>query len=77
MAAVVAAVAVVNEFGADLATLIWIVEAAKEARRKITLVCTNSTPSTEKLENEYPPGDYGYTLDVMPKNASEKRVRIS
>jgi len=48
----------------DLATLIWIVEAAHAANRAIRLVVTNDTPSTEKLTEEYPTQDYGYELDV-------------
>jgi len=48
----------------DLATLIWIVEAAQAAGRQIRLVVTNQTQSTERLQSEYPAADYGYTLDV-------------
>jgi hypothetical protein len=48
----------------DLATLIWIVEAAEAEDRPIRLVVTNATPSTRKLVEEYSPQDYGYDLDV-------------
>lgn len=46
----------------DMATLIWIVEAAHEQGRQIEILVTNPTPSTQKLEEEYPPGEYGYQL---------------
>lgn len=53
----------------DTATLIWIVEAAKEQGRKIEIAVTNDTPSTEKLRAEYDPSDYGYSLKVMSPQA--------
>jgi hypothetical protein len=59
----------------DLATLIWIVEAAEKAGRSIEIVCTNETDSTQKLVSEYPPSDYGYTLTIMP--ASDHSIRIA
>lgn len=46
----------------DLATLIWIVEAAKDQNRTIEIFVTNKTESTEKLVAEYDPDDYGYRL---------------
>jgi hypothetical protein len=51
----------------DLATLIWLVEAAKAQGREVEIVVTNETLSTEKLLEEYPPGDFGYTLRAMPE----------
>ncbi|MFW9806320.1 MAG: ComEC/Rec2 family competence protein [Candidatus Thorarchaeota archaeon] len=51
----------------DLATLIWIVEAAKEQNRKIEIIVTNETPSTIKIQEEYDPDTYGYTLRTMKK----------
>ena len=61
----------------DLATLIWIVETAKEQSRSITLVLTNRTPSSDKLLEEYPPGDYGYRLETMPAGDHSITVEIS
>jgi hypothetical protein len=49
----------------DLATLIWIVEAAKEQARDIKIVVTNSTPSVKKLQSEYDPNEYRYELEVL------------
>lgn len=50
----------------DLATLIWIVEAAKSQGRQIRLIFTNETPATRKLPKEYPPADFGYEMAVLP-----------
>lgn len=50
----------------DLATLIWLVEAAQQQQRNPEIVVTNRTPSVEKLLEEYPPSEYGYTLRTMP-----------
>lgn len=54
-----------NPDNPDLATLIWIVESAKAQGRSIHIVFTNETPATIKLPNEYPPAEYGYTVDTM------------
>jgi len=61
----------------DLATLIWIVEAAKEQSRSIDLVLTNRTPSSDKLLEEYPPAEYGYRLKTMPAGDDSISVEIS
>lgn len=50
----------------DYTTLTWIVEAANEQRREIELVVTNETPSTKKLINDYPPNEWGYTIQYIP-----------
>ena len=49
----------------DLATLIWIVESARKRHKKVELVATNRTPSTDKLLEEYDPAKYYYHLTVM------------
>ncbi len=49
----------------DLATLIWIVESARKRHKMVELVATNSTPSTDKLLEEYDPVQYYYHLTVM------------
>jgi glyoxylase-like metal-dependent hydrolase (beta-lactamase superfamily II) len=51
----------------DLATLIWLVEAARAQDRRVELVVTNRTLSIEKLLEEYPQDEFGYTLRVLPK----------
>ena len=50
----------------DLSTLIWIVEAAQQQGRNITIKATNPVNSLTKLQELYPPGDYGYELESMP-----------
>jgi len=50
----------------DTATLIWIVESAKTEGRTIRIVVTNETPTTKKLIADYPPADWGYTIDYIP-----------
>src|SRR5688572_16257640 len=61
----------------DLATLIWIVEAAQAREEEITIYLTNSTESTTKLEEEYPPDEYGYTLEFRPEDASLVTVDLA
>ena len=61
----------------DLATLIWIVEAAKAANREIQIICTNSTDSTEKLLTEYPPEDYTYELQTLAEDEHSIRIALS
>jgi metallo-beta-lactamase superfamily protein len=49
----------------DLATLIWLVEAARDQQRQVEIVVTNQTPSVEKLIEEYPASDYTYSLRTL------------
>lgn len=58
----------------DLATLIWIVEAAKKQHRQVEIVFTNPTPSLEKLLEEYPTNQYGYSIKVLAANQHEISV---
>jgi hypothetical protein len=55
----------------DLATLIWLVEAALEQNRHPEIVVTNRTPSTDKLLEEYPAAKYGYALTIARKDRHE------
>jgi hypothetical protein len=61
----------------DLATLIWIVEAAHDQDRQIELVLTNQTPSSDKLQEEYPADDYGYKITIMPMNMNSIIVPLA
>lgn len=61
----------------DLATLIWIVEAAKAGERRIRIVVTNDTDSTEKLQSEYPAEDFGYTLEVRDPGKNAVTVDVA
>jgi beta-lactamase superfamily II metal-dependent hydrolase len=58
----------------DLATLIWLVEAGREQNRHPQIIATNKTPSTDKLLEEYPASDYGYTLSFLAENDSSIEV---
>jgi hypothetical protein len=49
----------------DLATLIWLVEAAKDQDRQVEIVVTNKTLSVKKLLEEYPVGDYTYSMRTL------------
>ena len=51
----------------DYETLVWIVEAAKEAGRNIKIAFTNETESTKALLKNFPPGNWGYQVQFMPK----------
>jgi len=61
----------------DLATLIWLVEAAKEQDRSPEIIATNETPSTRKLTQEYPQDEYGYSLRFLPEGDSSIEVRLA
>jgi beta-lactamase superfamily II metal-dependent hydrolase len=50
----------------DYETLVWIVETAKDAARKIKIVFTNETSSTKELLKNYPVGDWGYQAQFIP-----------
>jgi beta-lactamase superfamily II metal-dependent hydrolase len=60
----------------DLATLIWIVEAAERDKRAIRIFVTNETPSTRQLLDEYPPNDYGYELEILPAGTSSQLIEL-
>jgi hypothetical protein len=61
----------------DLATLIWVVEAAKAQGRSIELVLTNETPSVGKLRAEYDPDEFGYRTTVLSPDADSVVVELA
>ena len=61
----------------DLACLIWLVEAARETRRRIRLVFTNKTPSTDQLVQIYPRSEYGYRMTFLPDDESVLTLRLA
>lgn len=61
----------------DLATLIWIVEAARDQGRPIEILVTNETPSSRQLVQEYPPNEYGYRLGTMTAGAHTLKVDLA
>jgi len=58
----------------DLATLAWIVEAAREQGRPVEIFATNATPSTRGLIGNHDPEEYGYRLIEMEDGASSMIV---
>lgn len=58
----------------DYNTLLWIVETAKAAKRKIELLMTNETESTIKLLKERPMAKWGYKLNYLPKNNNSVKI---
>jgi hypothetical protein len=60
----------------DTSTLIWIVEAARDAGRKIRIFATNETPSLIKLQEEYDAAEYGYELTILPKGESSALLEL-
>jgi len=61
----------------DLATLIWIVEAAKDQNRSPEIIATNETPDTKKLLEEYPVQDYGYSLHYLEADKSSLELALA
>jgi hypothetical protein len=61
----------------DLATLIWLVEAARDQQRKVKIVVTNRTPSVEKLLEEYDPTEFGYKLEVLKSGLHRKTLTLA
>lgn len=61
----------------DLATLIWLVEAAKDQNRSPEIIATNETPATKKLLEEYPPQDYGYSLHFLEPDKSSLELTLA
>jgi beta-lactamase superfamily II metal-dependent hydrolase len=51
----------------DFNTLKWLIEAAQEDGREITIFLTNPTDSTKKIMQQFPPASSGYTMRFMPK----------
>jgi len=61
----------------DLATLIWIVEAAREQARQIQILATNKTESTEKLVKDYDPNEYGYEIVELNRSFNSLVLNLS
>ena len=61
----------------DYPVLTWLVETAQAHGRKIEILLTNATPSSEKLLKNYDPQEYGYTLTILDPQAHELVVEIA
>jgi beta-lactamase superfamily II metal-dependent hydrolase len=61
----------------DLSTLRWLVQAAMDDKRKITIHCTNQTKSTDDLLDEFNPKKSGYTLKFRPTTKRSMTLTLS
>jgi beta-lactamase superfamily II metal-dependent hydrolase len=61
----------------DYSTLSWIVEAAKQQQRRITIHVTNKTKSTTDLLADFDPQTFGYSLRVLASSAHEIAIALS
>lgn len=55
----------------DLQTLTWLVQVAKERSQHPELWITNQTQSTNDFQDQFPAGEYGYTLHFMDAGEDE------
>ncbi|MFL5757073.1 MAG: ComEC/Rec2 family competence protein [Chloroflexota bacterium] len=60
----------------DLQCLQWIVEAARETRRAITLAATNETDALRQLRKLYPPAQSGYEIRVLQPDESVMQIPV-
>jgi beta-lactamase superfamily II metal-dependent hydrolase len=58
----------------DLDTLVWLVEAARQQRRRVTIAATNDTIATRQLLEKYPPAEYRYKLVLMDADRHSMRL---
>jgi beta-lactamase superfamily II metal-dependent hydrolase len=61
----------------DYATLSWIVESARDQQRPITLVTTNETEATKKLQKQRKPKAYGYRLVTLERGKHSVEVALA
>ena len=61
----------------DLSTLRWLVPAAMDQDREITIHCTNKTKSTTDLLDEFDPHESGYKLKFRAKTKRAMTLTLS
>jgi beta-lactamase superfamily II metal-dependent hydrolase len=61
----------------DYSTLSWLITAAKDQNRQITIHVTNSTKSTDDIQADFDPQTFGYTLKVRPANQPALTLLLS
>ena len=61
----------------DLSTLRWLVQAAMDQNRQITIHCTNKTKSTTDLLDEFDPQTSGYKLKFRAANKRSMTLAMS
>jgi hypothetical protein len=52
----------------DYSTLSWLITAASEQARQIKIHVTNATKSTDDIQADFDPDEFGYELKVRPAN---------
>jgi hypothetical protein len=60
----------------DFPTLVWLVRAIKAQGRSARLIATNPTPTLERLVSQYPPSEWGYTLDFLPDGGTHLTINL-
>ena len=60
----------------ELLTLKWIVEAAMEQKREITIYITNETTNVKRLKEIYKPEECGYVLQILSDNEISKVINL-
>jgi len=61
----------------DYSTLSWVIMAAKDQNRQITIHVTNATKSTDDIQADFDPQQFGYTLKVLPSNQPAMTLVLS
>jgi beta-lactamase superfamily II metal-dependent hydrolase len=54
----------------DYATLTWIIESANQQERKIQIIVTNQTDMTKKIQKDYSPKEWGYSIRFIAEGKS-------
>ena len=61
----------------DYSTLSWLITAAKDQQRQITIHVTNATKSTDDIQTDFDAQEFGYTLNVLPSSQTAVTVTLS
>lgn len=61
----------------DEPTLAWLLCAARARSARPRIVATNLAPSLERLLQSHPPGEWGYTLDILPAGAATMAIPLA
>ena len=61
----------------DYSTLSWLINAASEQNRQITIHVTNATKSTDDIQADFDSQTFGYELKVRPANQTGITLQMS
>lgn len=61
----------------SFSTLKWIIESRKNPERKITILATNKTENTEKVQKEYDPEKFQYEIKLLDPQESFLEINTS